>query len=371
MIFSFSATETLLDFSSEKIQESINNLLTSYREGKHIIIAPIPFLDKIRDANTIFSEIVRNSAGHASEQQYDYRSLLNDINFFIEVDFSSPSKCDPQKVNQNTEKLVLGYQNFTDSSKTQLTTLMGENLNDVDFYKFMAEKYKYVKKLSAYKSVYNAVGGGGGSTKAVFDNIVDKGGLCLCILDNDIKHPDGKHGSTSQKFLDDKNMKLNGKYIIIKQNEAECLIPLHLIDLVAQENGINYVFINNLDNLRKLIQFDPNIRTFFDHKEGIDVKKALKIDGQKRPYWAHIIKNAPGIKKNKCVSRLECHCETPCLFVGGFSEKLLVQTIKIIEKHKKPLLIKNYEQEIEDEWINIGKHIFSWSCAPIDKARLS
>lgn len=357
-----------IDLTDNLASSSICNILTAFREAKHIIVGRKDFFDSLQNHHEHYDVRTRHTASKISNLQREYRTLLEIVSFYIEIDFSHRGRLLKKQDNFGRDILSVSFDYFSDSSKIQIPKLLCEDLTDAAFYLFIADYFKKTNKMSFLDIKLSSQNGGGRNTENVFKSIIENGDLCLCILDSDKKHPTGTNGDTSNQFAN-KEYSANGKHIIIDVHEAENLIPNKIIEEVITQGNYPNEFINHIDNLRNLCNHHPESKRFFDHKEGLPINLAVDLDGRYGQFWLPIIDNIPRLRRNKCIISHNCNCEPKCKPLHGFGTNLLANTLIYLEQNRSTKIRENLNAPIEDFWNSLGKEIFSWGCSPQTKLR--
>lgn len=367
MIIEIIKTENI-NTHSEPVHSAILNLFTSFKEGKHILIAPPEFL-KIIAKDERFGTAIRNSAYSAFENLRENKSLTNKVNYYCKVDlFSAYAK--PEK-NEGDKFFTVGCHFFHDSSSTQRTKLLCEDIRDNQLYTIIARYFQKTQGLDYMNISLDAINGGGANTKINFDEITSRGQFCLCVLDSDKKHPNAGYGGTSKKFLGTPSP-AHAKHFILESHEIESLIPMETIKIALETKELEGKFNAAFDALDSIVKYNPLTKKYFDHKEGLKINDAVKLDEKyKTNFWIDCIENSPGLKRKKCVTKLECTCKTPCFAINGFSNGFLGAVLPIIEKTSFHNLDSQLNEQIKSEWTAIGINLFSWGCSPSKRTRSS
>lgn len=360
------------DHDSEEII-SIKNIITSFGEGKHIILAPKDFFSYvIQDNKSHFDRVIKTWANAAKNSQIEYKGLLYHVEFNVELDFTL-SKGTKKWVNsaEGKEVFCVSSDFFYDSCSIQKISVVSENPSDADFYGIIANYFSKKINAGACKILWNSENGGGGSTKDTFSRSIKDKKITLCIVDNDKKHPSGEKGTTcgafgQQKYID------SGRVEIIPAHEVECLIPIDTIESLILNNLYPNDFIDDIDNLKKITYKCNDAKLYFDHKNGISTKKAISLDKKYGSYWVPLIFDVENKKKNSCLREGECSCDEgkPCFQIRGYGSKLLINTIKHINENNSYNYTPKLPPPLESLWNEIGKLFFSWCCAPTKKIRV-
>lgn len=245
------------------------------------------------------------------------------------------------------------------------TFILTENLIDAEFYNYTVLYYKRKERVQSCKLSYYPLMGGGNTVAKVMENEVALGQhFCLAIVDSDKKCPNRRIGETAQHLLDVLiNRPFNcSAYVMDKVMEIENLIPNRLVIEYGDGAGYKEVFAK-----------DPS---FFDLKKGLTLE-SIK-DDDVYDYWKDLITDEQGRfderdKVLKSCNKDEEYFEKVkgCRAIkNGFGNKLLQNVVDGSRASNKSDLESLYAvQDMDlnsfqqDEWWNIGKIMFSWTCA--------
>ncbi|WP_142995703.1 hypothetical protein [Zobellella denitrificans] len=357
-------------FDNHEKTSCLENILQSYGEGKNIVIAEKTLLEKIiNDNNGVFGRTIKRYASHLKTAQIELNSTIKNVSFYVEVNFDDNEYTDKIINNDDTHVFKVGYNHFSSSENTQSATILCEDIVDTEFYGLITKYFLEQRKLSNLSMRYKPENGGGANIKKVFDDLERKGMFCLCIVDNDKKHPNSSLGSTCRAFKDI-TYKKKCRVLILDVHEAESLIPTATIEEIVRSEHYPPHIIDSIDYLKKISSLDPRAKFHFDHKSGIKLKQALHLDHMYGEFWIPIISEIKEAKKAKCLQSKECDADCSCFSIHGFGDNILLKSIEMIKKRKMSSLSKETEQEVLEKWLEIGKVFFSYSCAPPKRARL-
>ncbi|MGP2761013.1 hypothetical protein ACTVPB_04155 [Serratia marcescens] len=367
MIIEIINTEQI-DLHNEPVHSAILNLFNSFKEGKHILIAPPDFLKELSN-DVRFGTAIRNSAYSALGKLRENKSLLNIVNYYCKVDLFLPNS-QPQK-KEGDNFFTVGCHFFHDSSSTQCTRLLCEDIRDNKLYSIIASYFKKMQGLEYMNISLDVINGGGANTKLNFDEITSKGLFCLCILDSDKKHPNAGYGGTSKKFIGITPPAF-AKHIILESHEIESLIPMDTIKIALERKELDSKYNDSFEALNSIVKYNPLTKKYFDHKDGLKINDAVNLDEKyQHKFWTDCIKNSPGLKRKKCLTKLECTCKKPCYAINGFSNGFLGSVLSVIEKTSFHNLDLQLSEQIKKEWATIGVNLFSWGCSPSKRVRSS
>lgn len=376
MIFEL-INEEQANWSDESLLDALENLLKAFAEKQHIVIAPSSLLDKIIK-NEDFSRKVRNIAAYAKQTVRELKALIKSdhVSTYIRIDLSNEDKFEIVEENQKTV-LESGFAFFKNSSATQSTSILGEDLNDARFYIYIGNFYiKNNSILNKFALKHSCCHGGGSQTAKIYNNILAENKFCYCIVDSDKKHPHSSRGETCKAFFGNINdfkeffFEKFGQVRILDAHEVESIIPINVLDEIIENRGSSKDQKLTIKRLQRMIQKDSNIRLFLDHKKGLTRNQAKELD---RRYGNININKNSGYystelnklieQNNKCfehIDQVDHECDDNCFSFAPMGSKLLSSTLEFFENN-------NYKKEDIDKitlpyWEIIGKDIFSWCC---------
>ncbi|MFJ5415333.1 hypothetical protein [Pectobacterium carotovorum] len=351
---------------SEDFLIATDHLLKAFGEAKHILIAPKKFFELVINSNK-FNSISKRYAEEARRSQIEYGNLVTYTEFHLIVDFKKKSECSWDEVgNKKTLRVPISF--FIDSKSIQKPSVLCENPNDADFYFIIANHYRKNKKLNL-QLAYDAINGGGGTTRNIFDRKIENKDLTLCILDSDKKHPKHTGGDTCKQFSKIKN-KETGMVKVIDVHEVESLIPLDIIRDAIAKDGMSKEKEAGIGFFEKIVKKDATSKYYFDHKNGIDIKKAFELDKKYGDYWIPLIRKVTDLKSKECLQLDNCSCKVSCLKFEGFGDNILRKAIDHIKYGNLNQFTPKLEPGMMIMWDDIGQLFFSWCCAPVKKTRL-
>lgn len=347
---------------------AVENILNGFREGKHIILAPRVFFSELSRCEK-FSMMTRHTSAEASRTQTEYQSLMGHVSFHVDLDFSLNNQVYGWSCIADQDVLSVSPYYFKDSKSVQKVGVICENPNDADFYNVMGAYYGRKINGRAWGPLnFDAINGGGGTIKDVFERKVNDMDIILCILDNDKKHPNYPKGGTCKLFKGNKNIK-TGMVKIIDAHEVESLIPLETIREVVSKNGTNKRQEKALSFWEEIVGYDESVKFYFDHKKGIDFPTALSIDKEYGEYWVPLLRKSSYSRESACIQQDRCDCNPPCLKIDGYGDGILTQTISHIKYGNTRTYTPQLTEQMMSLWSDIGKLFFSWCCGPIKKTR--
>lgn len=364
----------IINYNSRTITDknftiAIENLLRSFAENKHILIASKDFFNSIiEEDQRIYSSSSKNFAAEALSRSKEYHSLLAKISFYIEIDFTINDKAFNWVDLGENIKFSCGPLYFDDSEQLQKTKIVCENPLDSDFFKVIASFYANNEDLMRCSINFNAINGGGGSTKDIFERTIGNNEIAFCIVDNDKAHPRAPYGGTSAHFLGPKTIR-SGLVEILDVHEIESLLPLETIEDVLLHLKIKKE--KTLTFFKEICSIDESVKFYIDHKKGFNLKKALELDNSHGVFWRQVLNKLKDDYACECINQDNCRCDPPCLNYEGFGENLLKNTLDYINQGSLRKYKPDLTPALQEKWYRLGKIFFSWSCGPYKKSRVS
>lgn len=343
----------------------IENILKAYALKKHIVVLPKSLATYILVSEK-FGLTAKHNVSSLLDCMREYKFLMKELGQYMEIDF----------INRDIFKLVVtgetvirqvGYSLIHDFSKLDSVALLGEDEIDAKLYELIVNFYlKTSKNLGELTSSSIPVHGGGSKTYENYVNNKNRSVLCYCILDNDKKHPGYKLGDTAKRFSKEPhNDTYNCDFKILDIHEIECLLPFKLIEDHLVQCGNNSIKLQIFDWLLEVSKSDYNYKWFFDHKNGLLINNAMEMDAAHGDFWIEEVKKIYGQINHCDVQCIEKDCNRKkCLIVCGFGDGLSKRALEVFPSLSHVKIKEMLCPNLFEKWVEIGKCIFNWTCAP-------
>ncbi len=274
LIMVIELTDTLLEYSLDeenRLINSLTNLLISYYEGNHIIMATPAICDVF--ASKLTDLRAKEALNHVSKNLYHGYEVRWRIKVVLK--------------NANELNYEMDYTRFEKSQSVQPTFFICENLADIDFYIYLTKYYNPTVELRSINTP-----GGGDTTCEIFSYHRRRSCFTLAIVDSDIKFPGGRIGTTAEKCQKkSKHFKANSCLIILPCHEVENMLP-HSFFIEFSSTAVKR-FLQKLKICDKL-----DILKFYDIKNGI-IKEHLENFPEYKLFAEELYCSVYGKKKGK------------------------------------------------------------------------
>lgn len=328
----------------------LRDLIISYSHGIHFVYANSHLLNRI---------IALEKLGDFGKMMYI--KLKGKLKIIVGIRNLVVVKCILtyyETSRAEADRIFINPADFHDFSLFEKTVLIGENLNDCKVFRHISDKYLCCHKLWAANCIFFDMNGGGATTADVYENQINNySNFCLCIVDSDKKFPSDEIGGTAVEVKNKHTAKHPphcGYYIMEGISEVENLLPHEMVRKVTAIKS----------NLLYLLQLDI---AFLDMKKGI-VKDVLQNTLAKNYYCDLLAGHQQELDEiNACYEDISQRCldkqEKKECVVPGFGPNLLKDVLGLSwdEIDWKNL---NLTDSQVYEWEEIGKRVFSWTCAP-------
>lgn len=355
----------------------IDSIIAADHFGKHAVFISHKLTDYL--SKYFKDKHKKNGLRRIDSQTTQLAALARHVNIVLVVTADSgpanPPKCLEDKI------LLVKWGLLQESIFSSSTILLGENLDDCDFYKFIAKYYRAINKISGYTCRCNANLGGGSTIHTTYYNhVFIQHVLCLCLVDSD-KHFDGPHAAcgntlhlleTVQRKNSTNPFSVLGKVLPLSVLEIENLIPLVVLKACFSSEACCRP---GLSIVEKFIQSFPpdehNPALYYDFKKGLRIKDCAKpITSDISKYWQKIFI----ILGDEIVTdydeqdpqTLGKEIMDKYIRAGITNNKLLKRATDYMKEHYasdtacSELVLDEHLKEL---WINIGRTVFSWCCA--------
>lgn len=296
---------------------------------------PSKIAGQLIDSNKFFSYNLR-VLQEVKERSRITRSLLDEFDFYLNISFLDDDVLEFYEPN----RMVVGFRRVMDSGRLQEATFVAENLNDAHAYELGGKSFLVPRKLySEYDVRLRHLNGGGNTTIDVFKREVDSGRFVFCLLDSDRKHPEGKLGDTASRFKIFNNGYGGGYYLgVLDCTEIENIIPKKIVREVV--SGYKPEALDGFDGVTVAV------RKYLDHKKGLTVEDALRLDDvHGGNHWSTLIEGL-GLKGN--------------FVCPALGENLLAHCIDFMNKSSLHKLCEFIDDEVDVDWVDISRKVASW-----------
>ena len=353
-------------FDKNTSRDTLLLMALSAMFGKHYVV--VPSLSNSQKLRTQLEELIGKDYVAALAYNTDSRNRQNTAMLKGKVYVRAVLTISGQTSVENGVITInlLDKKNFEPWDETFILT---ENLIDSEFYDYLVSYYLSKEGMPKCKKCYHALLGGGVTISDVLRQEINKEKrFCLAIADSDKDYPDdNKHHDTSSNLL--KLLKSSpfncDAYVMDKVREIENLIPMRLVKAYGDHAGCLEIFSADKDP------------SYFDMKNGLLLKNLY--DEQVYQYWKDMFPDDRERFEERDKQRKDCKSDKEYRekvkeakpIKRGFGGKLLANVLEAkrnSSKRKEKLTLhqitdndlNSYQQ---DEWYQIGKHMFSWTCA--------
>lgn len=328
----------------------LRDLIISYSHGIHFVYANSHLLNRI---------IALKKLGDVEKMMYI--KLKGKLKIIVGIRNIVVVKCilTYNETSRAEEGCIyINPADFKEFCLFEKTVLIGENLNDCKVFRHISDKYLCCHKLWGANCIFFEMNGGGATTVDVYENQINNcTNFCLCIIDSDKKFPSDEIGGTAVE-VKNKHTEIQPPhcdyYIMEDVSEVENLLPHEMVKKVTVINS----------NLLYLLRLDI---AFLDMKKGI-VKGVLQNTLAKDYYCDLLSGHQQELDEiNACYDdvsqrNLNKQEKKECI-VPGFGTNLLKDVLGLSWDEIDWKKLKLTDSQVY-EWEEIGKRVFSWTCAP-------
>lgn len=328
-------------------------ITTGYAEGKHQLLYRCPNPSVLQ--SSFLSNKIKALLKRAHDQFSSTGSLLDHIPIYINVGLGHTFNYSKSIIGKH-EVYSIPLTHFNDSSRIQSAKILGENLEDAKAFVLFAKLYncKYRQKIRLSPSEGH---GGGNTTAAVFQDAVNKGLICLCIVDSDKDHPDSSFGQTAKQVLS----------IIPTGPQVAKPLPCKSIEnLIFRFHSLLPVLPHCTNTINKFNESPA--KTWFDYldcKTGIkcnDIETFRANSKTKYDYWTDVLTNHLRITLKSCTPPCSSRELCTTFYLNGTGPNFLPQFVKTFEEESHKLVNAATLPHIESI-LDIGKLVLSFCCA--------
>lgn len=357
------APDYILNANDVSILEKIS---IAHQEASHLFICNPYNFTRIHE-QTHDNRLIKSSLINILKQSRQSLSIIKSVNLITKIIFSENKVNERNKANKQT---IFTYsQHYISGTKELLPAIiLAENRTDADFYRELARVYSEFEFGS--QSIFintEQVGGGGDTTSDELINLHNSYMFrpFFCIIDSDKAHPkQGHFGKTAKGIIStaEANPQLKFNYSILEMMELENILPVSMIaDINDNENRQqSESYKSSIANLYEMEKSKPEFFFHSDLKEGINLKKAIALDGSHGRFWLN--KKWPTIN-DECFEKKRCSCNPCCHIIRKGPSKLLEKGLALVQKKSASDLKENMPVHLWSFWYKYGCMVFSWGCA--------
>lgn len=279
----FYLDESLLEYlntkeiSSEDI-ESLKRLALNYEYNYYLLTGNVDVLNYLRNCSQLDEETKKIFQGCFSSI-FTHHSSFQNIYTKVIITPSNMEFFKQQKtVHLSFTSLPYDYfefycplNMFVVPEKLQAVRFVSEHLDDVKFYEYLANNFRYD---SPFNFRFDRVHGGGIDTGNQMIEKIENDYLVLTVVDSDQKKPDGRFGDTAltvKKLFEEHENSSISEYEILKVHEKENLISPEIYSYILDNfdevvsQKLNLILKSNNDKISHFFNH-------FDYKEGLSFK---------------------------------------------------------------------------------------------------
>ena len=350
---------SLAEANDDKAIVAIDNLMSASFYGKNIIYSSrngFKRMNKIVSLSLQSKQVINKKLSTFSTDS----QIFNLVTTYVNV-----TNAEDQIIKESNDKIVIKIPYVfiaNDDAFCSKPILIGENLNDTDFYKYISRYFAYKMDIKcALAPSCESINGGGNTTHSSYKRYAQADNrICLCITDSDKKHISHNVDETAKKVQEVHNNlqpKLCMQYCIENVREVENLIPSNVLKIVCNDD----VNRNKGFELSEIIkEYNPDLYLYFDFKDGLKCEKYRKIECQHlKPEIERLITEDLMLKTDDELSEIKSNKSTGVIISGMGSDLLSLsnEKLKDFSDWGSISLLENQEKE----WITIGKLIFNYT----------
>jgi hypothetical protein len=363
---------------------ALNNLATTYREGKHILIGSLKVLENLKEL-----KLLDDSARRVYHNLWSRFVYLNTYKKFedriLVVDRDTPF-CRSESESQCIFKVPITHFERLDRSDT--TRLVCEDLSDCQFFIALAQKYVDEHREDFEVRIsFRPVNGGGNNTYRMYEHEIQNDFIVLGIADSDREFPQSSVGATLRSMRNVYSRYCRTKIVglfELEVREKENLISPSLYLLGA--NSSLKSLLHNLARLEDVPEHAEKLK-YLDMKDGLKAG-TLKANSNAYAYYKDLFQDVADLISCSIEDIFDLDDDYAVIeglgtkliddFIqnvlnGGLEKKL--QTKKTIDGippeviaelenniEKKNRLFENVPQYLRDHLESLCRKIIYWGC---------
>lgn len=357
----------------------VDQLLLADYHSRHAVFIDSNLTGMIEDS---VSSNLKKWLYHIDAQTTKLASLVSYVNkVFVITDGHSNQQALPSCL--RNKAVFVSLMQLQEKSLSS-TVLLGENLDDCNFYQILALYYSRKNNILGYWCNCETENGGGSTTSQAFENMVyHNHRFCLCIADSDkhYAHPNAKKGTTicalnrvNKKIQNEGKGKFCG-LLPLQVMEVENLIPYSLLERIFSHEAVCKEGLAILKSMVNTFpQDESNPALYYDLKKGLRIKDCAKcVHTPLAEYWRKVFENIQdeivtqydnySEEEYTALSKAEKDC---CVRKGLQQQEILSKSVRYINDtyvQKESIQTLEPDEYLVKIWDNIGRTVFTWTCA--------
>lgn len=356
------------EFDQNEYANFLHSMADCALKGKHVVYVPSLKDDKVlaEELKGCLSNRDILLLSYAAKRSQEIKHILSLVTVYAVVSGKIPDV---------DEKHNILHIDIHTDSKLECATetfLLTENLIDSDFFEFVRYHYQRKNFIKNCLCTYYPLMGGGATTGTVFEREVKRmQHFCLALTDGDKKYKGDDFHETAQSV---KNVHRKNKskkayfadcYSMSLVSEIENLVPKKVVLKCSSQIGYPEIFDKDpsyydmkLGLLPAILYNDKSLKYWecvIDEQNLFDEVKSLRNQSPNKNSYDVSVQNIPALKPGfgvdllkRCIEKNK-NCKTGVVLNDKFDLCRVVDG-DLTNSQKK-------------EWENIGRLIFSWTCA--------
>lgn len=327
---------------------AVTNLLQAHADRSHIVVAP-PSVCRIWEECDRLSEEQRGVAKKIRARYSELSALKSILPIYAKVIAAEGSPSLIDGVWSIPFPWIANYD-------LSMAHLICEDMYDCNLGVEAARDYLFSKNLSRLNlSIEKVPGGGGNTSRLLFDKAIERQRISLCVVDSDRDEPSPSAviGETAKKCLEVAGAGLY-EVCITPGRELENHIPIRLVDQVRalwQGKRPSQTYVD-------FAVISDSIPLFADYKAGMKQKTVELMGGDSKEHWSTLLPSLKPAGEECCTPVCTATCVGDCRqsLVHPFGRTLLRDVTEYLnEKVHLPNRSREYLPSPNDTfWLYLG-----------------
>jgi hypothetical protein len=357
--------------------ESLEYLALGSAEGSHRISGTRQVLTNL-SGNTVLHTKTRKVFERAAARVAQEGRLQYQLTVYGQVEAGSGL---PTSTTVGTKRVItFPLRWFNDSTKVQITVLLGENLSDACVLHSIGEAGTVLAGLPYLPLKSKADHGGGSSIGQVLHANANANCICICIVDSDRACPLGTLGNTAATVQPFKNTAI---YPLIEVSETssrdlENILPDNFYRSEYSNHQVYSIMVGVMEHLTQCGETD--LRSYLDIEKGVTLRQIFNypVNSPERVFWGTKLQillahmgiapaTLPCLTAGSCAAMATGPCT--CAIVAGNSSNILQSFASRFSGSTRYNLASCLDKSVRPEWLRLGAGIASWCCGD-DRLRM-
>lgn len=339
--------------------QALENIATSVREGNHLLTGHRTSLNILSTLSglTLRARGIYSKAG----------STVSEMGHITERIRPSVEVTTGHELSRVGSRIRVPLVHFVRMESVRQTRLIAESIDDAETLALLGDA-QAVRDGIAFVRVCSEVQDGGGSNTFRYIDRAQRScsSFSLFIVDSDRICPDCRIGETARRAIEslDDSCALV-EVFVLPGREVENLLPVHILNLVAEEHTW---LPEKVERLRMLSEVRRDeARQHVDIKRGLLLSEVFDLPEDGKRFWLREFRalvQCGAFRSNGCEGEEVClhQDDCRCVIASPLGDRVLEHVKNSLRRLSRHKLAEVRDLSVDAAIAEVGRLIYSWCC---------